>query len=143
MAAVAANASDLVYAISPSVTDDELNDLFTTAWLDHRPGSFQPILQRSLAYVCAYHTGQLVGFVNIAWDGGVHGFILDTTVHAQWQRRGVGKQLLQRAQQAAREHHIEWLHVDYEPHLYAFYHSCGFHPTMAGLIDLREQATEH
>ncbi len=28
----------------------------------------------------------------------------------------------------------EWLHVDYEEHLEAFYQGCGFRPTPAGLL---------
>ena len=43
------------------------------------------MLARSLTYVAAYDTvgggEQLVGFVNVAWDGGIHAFLLDTTVH--------------------------------------------------------------
>lgn len=32
---------------------------------------------------------------------------------------------------------IEWVHVDYEPHLEGFYRkTCGFGPTPAGLLRL-------
>jgi hypothetical protein len=31
---------------------------------------------------------------------------------------------------------MEWLHVDYEPHLDSFYRACGFQPTLAGLLEL-------
>ena len=40
----------------------------------------------------------------------------------------------------ARNRGAEWLHVDYEPHLEAFYRGCGFRHTAAGLIDLARQA---
>ena len=29
---------------------------------------------------------------------------------------------------------VEWLHVDYEPHLEGFYRGCGFRHTAAGLL---------
>jgi GNAT superfamily N-acetyltransferase len=86
--------------------------------------------------VGAFSAGALVGFVNVAWDGGVHAFLLDTTVHSALLRRGVGSRLVLAAAEAAREHRVEWLHVDYEPHLDGFYRACGFAPTLAGLLRL-------
>jgi ribosomal protein S18 acetylase RimI-like enzyme len=130
--------SAITIRISPAVSNDDLNALFATAWQNYKPSDFQQILSRSLLYVCAYHAEQLVGFVNVAWDGGVHGFILDTTVHANFQRRGIGVQLVEAAVRSAREHGLEWLHVDYEPHLADFYRACGFRPTEAGLMHLQD-----
>ena len=89
---------------------------------------WNPVLKRSLVYLCAYQGRRLVGFVNVAWDGGVHGFILDTTVHPEMRRRGIGRQLVSRAASEARDRNLEWLHVDFEPHLRGFYDSCGFKP---------------
>ncbi len=129
--------SEVVYSLSPSVTNNELNLLFTAAWPNHAWRDFQPILSRSLTFVCAYYAERMVGFVNVAWDGGIHGFILDTTVHPDLQRRGIGRQLVQRAAAAAQDAGLEWLHVDYEPHLEGFYHGCGFRSTAAGLMQLQ------
>lgn len=123
--------------VSPSVTNEALNDLFGAAWPQHEWTDFDPILQRSLAYVCAYQDEWLVGFVNVAWDGGQHAFLLDTTVHTGWQRRGIGRRLVLEAIEVAQAKGIAWLHVDYEPHLESFYQTCGFQPTLAGLIQLQ------
>ncbi|MDZ4765019.1 MAG: GNAT family N-acetyltransferase [Chloroflexota bacterium] len=129
--------TDIVFQISPAVTNDQLNALFATAWANHVATHFQPILRHSLLYVCAYHDGVLIGFVNLAWDGGIHAFLLDTTVHIAFQRRGIGEQLIKTAVDAARQRDIEWVHVDYEPHLRSYYAKCGFLPTEAGLINLK------
>lgn len=80
---------------------------------------------------------QFVGFVNVAWDGGVHTFLLDTTVRPEAQRRGVGTRLVERAAQVAKARGVAWLHVDYEPHLEDFYKRCGFRMTRAGLLYLK------
>ncbi|MBL8165526.1 MAG: GNAT family N-acetyltransferase [Anaerolineae bacterium] len=126
----------MVFEISPPLTNDQLNALFDSAWEHHRPRDFQPILRHSLLYIGAFQGQQLVGFVNVAWDGGIHAFVLDTTVHQQYQRRGIGQRLMQTAIDAARTRHIEWLHVDYEPQLTLFYAKCGFQDTAAGLLNL-------
>jgi GNAT superfamily N-acetyltransferase len=128
--------SPIEYLVSPPVANDALNVLFASAWDEHRDTDFQPVLTRSMAYVCAFDGQRLVGFVNLAWDGGIHAFLLDTTVHRDYQRRGIGQELVKQAVQAAREHSIHWLHVDYEPHLQHFYESCGFSHTEAGLMRL-------
>ncbi|MBI5930589.1 MAG: GNAT family N-acetyltransferase [Chloroflexi bacterium] len=128
---------EITLKISPPVTNEQLNALFTAAWESHSARDFSPILAHSLLYVCAYADDQLVGFVNLAWDGGSHAFLLDTSVHPALQRRGIGIQVVQAGIMAACERGIEWIHVDYEPHLHSFYSQCGFIPTPAGLINLK------
>jgi GNAT superfamily N-acetyltransferase len=79
--------------------------------------------------------GVLVGFVKIAWDGGDHAFLLDTKTRGEWQRRGVGTELVGRVAQRAKAAGCEWLHVDFEPDLRpVYFDECGFRPTDAGLI---------
>jgi GNAT superfamily N-acetyltransferase len=124
------------YQISPAVTNEELNALFANAWEKHTTWDFLPVLAHSLLFVCAYHETRLVGFVNVAWDGAQHAFILDTTVDRNFRRRGIGVQLVKRAAEAAKQRGVEWMHVDYEPHLESFYEQCGFRNTPAGLIRL-------
>ena len=79
----------------------------------------------------------LAGFVNIAWDSGQHGFILDTTVHPDYQRMGMGSALLAEAVRVAKEGNLEWLHVDYLPEHEAFHQKAGFRDTAAGLMRLQ------
>ena len=35
------------------------------------------VVKHSLGWVCARSGSDLIGFVNVAWDGGIHAFILD------------------------------------------------------------------
>ena len=129
--------SQIEYKIEPVVCDGDLNALFSLAWQNHEPPKFSHVVTRSLTHVCAYDGPLLVGFVNVAWDGGIHGFILDTTVHPDYQRRGIGTELMTRAADVAADRGLEWVHVDYEPHLAAFYQGCGYRKTEAGLLNLR------
>ena len=95
-------------------------------------------LQRhSLGWVSAREGDQLVGFVNVPWDGGVHAFILDTIVAASAHGQGIGRRLIAIAVSQARAARCEWLHVDFEDDLRDFYFdTCGFTPTNGGLIAL-------
>jgi GNAT superfamily N-acetyltransferase len=128
---------DITYRVNPPVTNAELDRLYAASWPSHHPPyDFRPELERSLAYVGAYLEGNLVGFVRLAWDGSVHAFLLEPTVRPDLRRRGIGRSLVARAVAVARECGLEWVHVDYEPHLRDFYRACGFIPTDAGLIRL-------
>jgi len=109
---------------------------------DHDPVlkfEWQAQLDRhSLGWVCARQDRRLVGFVNVAWDGSSHAFILDTVVVRTRQHGGVGTELVAVAAREATAAGCEWLHVDFEDHLSRFYFdSCGFRPTNAGLLRLR------
>lgn len=121
--------------IDPFPSTAELNTLWSVTG---RPGParLHPILSRSLTHIGAYHDNQLVGFINVAWDGGIHAFILDTSVHPDMRRQGIATRLVREATRVARERGAEWLHVDFEPHLTGLYRACGFRPTEAGLIKL-------
>ncbi|MER6523850.1 GNAT family N-acetyltransferase [Streptomyces sp. NPDC001508] len=97
----------------------------------------EQVHRHSLGWVCARRDGELVGFVNVAWDGGVHAFVLDTMVRADLRRSGIGAALVAAAVRGARAAHCEWLHVDFDDDLRAFYFdACGFKPTKAGHIAL-------
>jgi GNAT superfamily N-acetyltransferase len=93
--------------------------------------------RHSLSWVGAFAEGALVGFVNVAWDGAAHAFVLDTAVDPDFQRRGIGQDLVRVAADEARAAGCEWLHVDFEPHLAAFYRDAlPFRPTDALIVHL-------
>lgn len=95
--------------------------------------------RHSLGWVSARHDRELVGFVNVAWDGQAHAFILDTVVAPSYQRSDVGTELVSVAVRGTRAAGCEWLHVDFEHFLRPFYlGSCGFTPTRAGLLRLKD-----
>ena len=129
------------YAWRGPFTDDELEPLHAAAF--DRPtladvGWRAQVDAHSLGWVTARDdAGELIGFVNVAWDGGVHAFVLDTVVAAAWRRRGIATELVAIAERASRTAGCEWLHVDFDPHLTSFYlEACGFRSTPAGVIEL-------
>jgi predicted N-acetyltransferase YhbS len=95
------------------------------------------VRSHSLGWVTAREGQDLVGFVNVVWDGSVHAFILDTMVKEAKKRQGIGTGLVKEATKHARAAGCEWLHVDFEDKLHSFYYSaCGFQSTPGGLIKL-------
>jgi ribosomal protein S18 acetylase RimI-like enzyme len=102
-------------------------------------GWWEQVRPYSMGWVTARRRdgGSLVGFVNVAWDGGDHAFLLNTKVASEYQRQGIGAALVGHAARHAKAAGCEWLHVDFDDHLAAFYFgACCFRPTQAGLIHL-------
>jgi GNAT superfamily N-acetyltransferase len=101
-------------------------------------GWWDQIRVHSLGWVTARAPdGPVIGFVNVAWDGGDHAFLLDTSTHSAFQHKGIGTRLVEVAARHAKAAGCEWLHVDFEPDLEPFYlDACGFRRTPAGLIHL-------
>lgn len=122
--------------VDPFPVNAAMQALWRAAWDSTGRNDWAPILGRSLAHVGAFDGERLIGFVNVAWDGGVHAFLLDTCVHPDYRRQGIALRLVAAAREAAQSRGAEWLHVDFEPHLRPFYQACGFRPTDAGLIKL-------
>ena len=121
------------------ISDAELVALTQSHGGRAEAGWWDRIRPYSLGWVTArLRDGGAAGFVNVAWDGGNHAFLIDTKVRGDLQRRGVGTELVRVAARHARRAGCEWLHVDFDERLRAFYFdACGFTSTNAGLIALR------
>ena len=119
--------------------DAEMFDLVVSHGGNPERGWWDRIRRHSLGWVTARSTnGQLVGFVNVAWDGSDHAFLVDPKTRGSFQHRGIGTRLVRLAAEHAKAAGCEWLHVDFEPELRSFYFdACGFTATDAGLINLR------
>lgn len=124
----------IVYRWRATVDDRDVDDLHANAF-GETPGSYRWRRSRplSLGWVTASEDGRLIGFLNVAWDGNRHAFLLDTAVASDRQRRGIGHRVVARALEEAHKAGCERVHVDYEQHLSGFYAACGFTSTAAGL----------
>jgi GNAT superfamily N-acetyltransferase len=124
----------VVYRWRAIVDDRDVDDLHADAF-GETPGRYRWRRSRplSLGWVTASEDGRLIGFLNVAWDGNRHAFLLDTAVASDRQRRGIGRHVVARALEEAHKAGCEWVHVDYERHLSDFYAACGFTPTTGGL----------
>lgn len=136
--------SDIEYRWRAPVADAELVELTRSFGGQAEVGWWDRVRPHSLGWVSARPAdGALVGFVNVAWDGGDHAFLLDTKTRTDHRRRGIATELVRLATVEAQRAGCEWLHVDFDDseRLGPFYFgACGFRPTTAGLIHLRSSS---
>lgn len=96
--------------------------------------------RHSLSWIGAFDGERLVGFVNLAWDGDRHAFLLDCVVSPPRQRARIGTGLVTRAVQLATTAGCTWLHADFDAVLAPFFHDCcDLSPTAAGLVRLHSR----
>jgi GNAT superfamily N-acetyltransferase len=129
---------DVVFRVRPKIENTEMERLHAEGF-EHPVAGYDwaSLLEHhSLTWIGAYRRGELVGFVNVAWDGGVHAFLPDTAVAAQLRHREIGTRLVREAIAAVRRiPGIEWLHVDSDEQLMSrFYVPAGFDRTPAGIV---------
>jgi GNAT superfamily N-acetyltransferase len=123
-------------------TNREVNALHAEAFggpvFDDAEWDWVALTERhSLGWVVARDGDDLVGFVNVLWDGFVHAWLQDTMVAARARGGGVGTALVACARDGAKAAGCEYLHVDFEERLRPFYiDACGFTSTGAGLLAL-------
>ena len=133
-------ASEIHYGWREAIGNRDLNALHADGFGDRGPDRdwVTQLSDHSLGWVVARRGPVLVGFVNVAWDGGVHAFLLDTLVDRRFRRRSIATRLVEVAARHARVSGCEWLHVDFETDLAPLYlDACGFNPTAAGLLRLK------
>jgi GNAT superfamily N-acetyltransferase len=132
----------VIYQWRGDFTNQEVNVLhaeaFGTRVFGEAEWNWAELAHRhSLGWVVARDGTDLVGFVNVLWDGLVHAWLQDTMVAVAARGRGIGTGLVDHARRGAQAAGCEYLHVDFEDHLAAFYYgACGFRPTSAGLLQL-------
>ena len=123
-------------------TNAEVNALhaeaFETPVFDESEWNWAELVHRhSLGWVVARDGADLVGFVNVLWDGLVHAWLQDVMVATKARGQGIGTALVRRSRDGAKAAGCEYLHVDFDDHLSTFYYdACGFTPTKGGLITL-------
>ena len=110
-------------------TPDEYFALFqTTGWNDEyhlTPLDLAKALKESAFTVSAYDDGRLVGFGRVVSDS-VHALIYDLIVAPDYQRQGIGGEMLDRLVKHCREAHIRDIQLFCASGKRAFYERHGF-----------------
>jgi GNAT superfamily N-acetyltransferase len=140
---MSASDGEVSYAWQGSLASMELAELVASTGGRPETDWWDRIRLHSLGWVTARtDAGTLVGFVNVAWDGDRHAFMLDTMTHRAYQRRGIATKLVEVAVTEVTKAGCEWLHVDFPEELAEFYFgSCGFRSTAAGLLHLPSRSS--
>ena len=93
-------------------------------------------------YFVARDNEKLVGFVSVISDGAADAFLVDLIVHPDFQKQGLGKELVRRAVKYSESIGVQCVHVTFNRSEEEFYRKCGFHIFGGGIIDFKKMNVE-
>lgn len=106
-------------------------------WNRMEPDLTDPRLQNAF-HLCAFDGERPVGYVEVVSNGVTDAYIQDLIVHPDYQRRGIGRQLMQRTIDRLRANGIYMVSVIYgEAELQRYYEEFGFTTMLCGQMELR------
>ena len=115
------------YVISGALLPGELGKLLDSVFsTNFTPNELSSIIQGSSDYVTARHDSELVGFGRLLSDGGTMAYINYMAVSPQYQRQGIGQQVLKLLVEAAGAVHSIFLYTNTADSLYL---RNGFQPS--------------
>ena len=117
------------------VKSEGINALRASVGWDHENGSYDTILQRTYTHYTVRAGGTLIGFLNILSDGIGDAFLVDLMIHPDFQRQGIGTELIKQAVRDLTADGVQCIQVTFNPENESFYRSIGFHILKAGIID--------
>jgi ribosomal protein S18 acetylase RimI-like enzyme len=85
-------------------------------------------LRASWSTVSAYESGRLVGFGRTLSDGVLYAVLFDVIVHPEFQRRGIGREIVKRLVGGCRAAGIRDIQLFSAPGKIRFYERLGFQP---------------
>lgn len=95
----------------------------------------QKTIGRSYYWVAGFAEEKLIAYVEVISDGLDDAYIRNLIVHPDYQRRGIGRKLLEMVLSRVKADRIKTVNVLFEPGLEPFYRKAGFKIISGGLID--------
>lgn len=123
------------YEYTPNLKAEQVASLRESVGWDARVEKFKKKLGNTYFCVACFKDDNLVGYLDVVSDGIDDAYIRDLVVHPDYQRRGIGLNLLNMVIKRAKSDGIKMVNVIFEPRLENFYKRANFVIMSAGQID--------
>ena len=123
------------YEYTPNLKPEQVANLRKSVGWDTRVEKFKKKLGNTYFCVGCFRGNRLVGYLDVVSDGIDDAYIRDLVVHPDYQRRGIGLNLLNMVIKRVQSDGIKMVNVIFEPRLEKFYKKANFDILFAGQID--------
>lgn len=108
--------------------DEILNVYQSVGWINYtnQPDMLKKAYESSLKILGAYDGEKLVGIIRVVGDGCSIIYIQDILIRSEYQRKGIGNQLIREILKEYSNVYQKVLLTDNQPDTIAFYKSVGF-----------------
>ncbi|WP_199715035.1 GNAT family N-acetyltransferase [Acutalibacter sp. 1XD8-33] len=133
----------LEYRINPRISPRSIAALRrSVGWGGMEAELGNPALRDYLQIAC-YDGERLIGFLDVVSNGVTDAYIQDVMVHPEYQGKGIGTELMNRAIQRLKAGRIYMISVIYgEEGLRPFYEKFGFSTMLCGQMEARPEYQE-
>ena len=131
----------LEYQTNPSASPESIAALRrSVGWGGMEAELRNPALRDYLTIAC-YDGDELVGFLDVVSNGVTDAYIQDVMVRPDYQGRGIGTELMNRAMELLKNDRIYMISVIYgEESLRPFYERFGFCTMLCGQMETRPES---
>lgn len=125
----------MLYCINAPVSAKEIADLRQCIGWNRMEDAYHNPAMISYAHIAVYDNDLLVGYIDSVSNGVTDAYIQDLMVHPDYQRQGIGTELMHRMLDFLKSQHIFMISVIYEESLRPFYKRFGFFEMLCGQLE--------
>jgi len=125
----------MIYVCNEAVSVKELADLRESIGWNRMENEYKNPLLTSYYHVAVYEKEVLIGYIDCVSNGVTDAYIQDLMVHPDYQRRGVGTELMTIMINYLKQKHIYMISVVFEEKLKPFYEKFGFFYMLSGQME--------
>ena len=125
----------MIYVCNEAVSVKELADLRESIGWNRMENEYKNPLLTSYYHIAVYEKEVLIGYIDCVSNGVTDAYIQDLMVHPDYQRRGVGTDLMKKMIDYLKKKHIYMISVVFEEKLKPFYEKFGFFSMLCGQME--------
>ena len=125
----------MIYVCNEAVSVKELADLRESIGWNRMENEYKNPLLTSYYHIAVYEKEVLIGYIDCVSNGVTDAYIQDLMVHPDYQRRGVGTELMTIMINYLKQKHIYMISVVFEENLKPFYEKFGFFNMLCGQME--------
>lgn len=131
------------YEFDAPVSAAALADLRQSVGWNRMEGDLSDPHLQNMFHLCCFVGNRLVGYAAVVSNGVTDAYIQDVMVHPDYQRQGIGRELMQRTLNRLRADGIYMVSVIYgDAKLSRYYETFGFSTMLCGQMELRDGQEE-
>ena len=125
----------MIYVCNEAVSVKELADLRESIGWNRMENEYKNPLLTSYYHIAVYEKEVLIGYIDCVSNGVTDAYIQDLMVHPDYQRRGIGTELMTIMINYLKQKHIYMISVLFEESLKPFYEKFGFFNMLCGQME--------
>ena len=125
----------MIYVCNEAVSVKELADLRESIGWNRMENEYKNPLLTSYYHIAVYEKEVLIGYIDCVSNGVTDAYIQDLMVHPDYQRRGIGTELMTIMISYLKQKHIYMISVVFEENLKPFYEKFGFFNMLCGQME--------